>query len=91
MVDGSGASRPPSGHIECQKQDNAADRDPHAGTPKMKPGAKLGVIAMKQHCAAHLPAYMIPDTFVFMDKLPATSTGKVDFQALIRQAKGGST
>jgi len=56
-----------------------------------KPGAKLGVIAMKQHCAAHLPAYMIPDTFVFMDRLPATSTGKVDFQALIRQAKGGST
>ena len=54
-----------------------------------KPDAKLGVIAMKQHCAGSLPAYMIPDTFVFMDKLPATSTGKIDYQSLLRAARGG--
>ncbi len=47
-----------------------------------KPGVKLGVIVMKQHCAASLPAYMIPDTFTFLDALPLTSTGKVDYQTL---------
>jgi amino acid adenylation domain-containing protein len=54
-----------------------------------KDGAKLGAIAMKQHSAAHLPSYMIPDTFTFLDALPQTSTGKIDYQALIRQAGGG--
>lgn len=54
-----------------------------------KPGAKLGIIVMKQHSAATLPAYMIPDTFVFLDQLPQTSTGKIDYQALLRQARGG--
>lgn len=53
-----------------------------------KPGAKLGIIAMKQHSAATLPAYMIPDTFVFLETLPQTSTGKIDYQALLRQARG---
>jgi amino acid adenylation domain-containing protein len=51
-----------------------------------KPRAQLGIIAMKQHSAATLPAYMIPDTFVFVEKLPQTSTGKIDYQALLRQA-----
>lgn len=51
-----------------------------------KPGVKLGVIVMKQHCSANLPGYMIPDTFTFMDALPLTSTGKVDYQSLSRSA-----
>ena len=37
---------------------------------------------MKTFCAAQLPAYMSPDRFVFHDRLPRTSTDKVDYQTL---------
>ena len=40
------------------------------------------LIAMKRFCADHLPLYMIPDTFSWMEALPKTSTDKVDYQRL---------
>lgn len=43
------------------------------------------IIDLKTFCASHLPAYMSPDRFAFFDRLPRTSTDKVDYQAL-RQA-----
>jgi amino acid adenylation domain-containing protein len=48
----------------------------------LKPDQKKSVIAMKRHCMSYLPAYMIPDTFTFLDDLPRTSTDKVDYQRL---------
>ncbi len=42
------------------------------------------IIELKGFCAKHLPASMIPDAFVFLDKLPRTSTDKVDYQTLKR-------
>lgn len=48
-------------------------------------GEKLSLIKLKQFCAAHLPLYMIPDRFSFMEALPKTSTGKVDYQKLLTQ------
>jgi amino acid adenylation domain-containing protein len=45
-------------------------------------GAKLGVIALRSHCAAALPPYMAPDRFEVVDALPRTSTGKIDYQSL---------
>jgi amino acid adenylation domain-containing protein len=50
-----------------------------------KDSAKLSIIALKQFCARHLPAYMSPDRFLFVDRLPRTSTDKVDYQGLTRQ------
>jgi amino acid adenylation domain-containing protein len=50
----------------------------HAGQPP-------SIIEMKTFCAAHLPAYMNPDRFVFDDQLPRTSTDKVDYQMLGRR------
>jgi amino acid adenylation domain-containing protein len=46
------------------------------------------IIGMKSFCNQHLPAYMNPDIFVFVDSLPRTSTNKVDYQALIRRFQG---
>jgi acyl-CoA synthetase (AMP-forming)/AMP-acid ligase II len=43
------------------------------------------IVEMKAFCNRHLPAYMNPDIFVFLESLPRTSTHKVDYQALIRQ------
>jgi amino acid adenylation domain-containing protein len=46
------------------------------------------MIAMKTFCAAHLPAYMSPDRFEWLDTLPHTSTDKTDYQALKRRLTG---
>jgi amino acid adenylation domain-containing protein len=46
---------------------------------------KPGMIEMKMFCAQNLPSYMNPDSFVFMNSLPRTSTNKVDYQALVRK------
>jgi acyl-coenzyme A synthetase/AMP-(fatty) acid ligase len=34
-------------------------------------------------CATRIPRYMIPETFIFSDALPKTSTGKIDRQAIL--------
>lgn len=44
------------------------------------------IIEMKTFCAQHLPSYMSPDVFQFMDALPRTSTDKVDYQGLTKRA-----
>lgn len=49
---------------------------------------KPGVIELKMFCAQNLPSYMNPDSFVFMDSLPRTSTNKVDYQMLLRKLLG---
>jgi len=40
------------------------------------------LIQLKTFCSKHLPLYMVPDTFVFHDALPKTSTDKIDYQTL---------
>lgn len=45
-------------------------------------GKTLTKIALKTHSARNLPPYMIPDTFTVVDKLPRTSTDKIDYQSL---------
>ncbi|WP_343857516.1 amino acid adenylation domain-containing protein, partial [Fulvivirga kasyanovii] len=39
-------------------------------------------MALKEHLSACLPKYMVPTTFVFLDNLPKTSSGKIDRKAL---------
>jgi hypothetical protein len=39
---------------------------------------------LKRFCHEHLPGYMSPDAFIFLPRLPRTSTAKVDYQALCR-------
>lgn len=51
--------------------------------------AKLSIIQLKQHCARVLPGYMNPDRFVFEDRLPKTSTDKVDYQSLLSARASG--
>jgi acyl-coenzyme A synthetase/AMP-(fatty) acid ligase len=49
------------------------------------PHSRTNVIEMKSFCIRHLPAYMVPDLFIFLDALPRTSTAKTDYQGLIRR------
>lgn len=46
--------------------------------------SRPSIIEMKSFCNEHLPSYMNPDVFIFVDSLPRTSTNKVDYQSLIR-------
>jgi L-proline---[L-prolyl-carrier protein] ligase len=48
------------------------------------------VVELKSFCATKVPAYMVPDRFVFQDKLPRTSSDKVDYQTLgqVVEARG---
>jgi acyl-CoA synthetase (AMP-forming)/AMP-acid ligase II len=49
--------------------------------------AAPSLVELKVFCGEHLPAYMIPDTFRFLDELPATSTGKTDYQAILNMLR----
>ncbi|CAN5826585.1 D-alanine--poly(phosphoribitol) ligase [soil metagenome] len=56
----------------------------------MQPGQKGSIIALKRHCARHLPSYMVPDRITFLEALPTTSTDKVDYQGLSALASSRS-
>lgn len=40
------------------------------------------IIKMKEYCMNHLPSYMVPNDFIFVEDLPQTSSNKVDYQKL---------
>jgi acyl-coenzyme A synthetase/AMP-(fatty) acid ligase len=51
-----------------------------------RPGAALDGLALRAHCAAHLPLAAIPARMTLVDRpLPRTSTGKLDRAALGRE------
>lgn len=50
-------------------------------------GPPASTVALKTFCAAKLPAYMSPDFFILLDRLPRTPTDKVDLQALKSQVQ----
>ncbi len=48
--------------------------------------AEIGDVDMIAFCSEIIPRYMIPETFTFRETLPHTSTGKIDRQALGKEA-----
>jgi amino acid adenylation domain-containing protein len=45
-------------------------------------GDQPSIVELKRFCVEHLPRYMAPDVFFFLDRLPRTSTDKTDYQRL---------
>jgi len=54
-------------------------------------GPPPSIIDLKTFCASKLPAYMIPDRFMVQERLPKTSTDKIDYQTLRRGLQEIST
>jgi len=46
-------------------------------------GQPIGALALRAHCAARLPLYMVPDMYHTVPELPRTRNGKVNRLALI--------
>jgi acyl-CoA synthetase (AMP-forming)/AMP-acid ligase II len=45
------------------------------------------IVDLKTFCATKVPAYMSPDRIVFRDRLPRTSSDKIDYQALLAELR----
>jgi len=45
-------------------------------------GAQPDLESLREHLGARLPDYMLPTSFLFLDKLPLTPNGKIDRKAL---------
>ncbi|MEE1942544.1 amino acid adenylation domain-containing protein [Streptomyces sp. TRM 70361] len=45
-----------------------------------------GLLALKRHCARHLPPYMLPRTAVRLAELPHNANGKTDYRRLADEA-----
>jgi acyl-CoA synthetase (AMP-forming)/AMP-acid ligase II len=55
----------------------------------VEPAAPPSIVDLKSFCGEHLPAYMIPDQFLFRSALPRTSTQKVNYPVLVQQLMEG--
>jgi L-proline---[L-prolyl-carrier protein] ligase len=49
-----------------------------------------GLLRIKQHCARHLPAYMVPKAALLLDELPYSPNGKIDYRRLADIAAASS-
>jgi acyl-coenzyme A synthetase/AMP-(fatty) acid ligase len=61
--------------------------DPDAGVRikaylSMRDGQRASIIGLKEFCVGALPRYMVPDFFGFVERLPRTSTDKIDYETL---------
>ncbi len=53
---------------------------------KTEPGTAFSLSALQEHLRKRLPGYMVPASFVRLDALPLTPSGKVDRLALVEPA-----
>ncbi|MGA1870059.1 MAG: amino acid adenylation domain-containing protein [bacterium] len=48
---------------------------------------KCSVIELKEYCREKLPYYMIPEAFIFLEKMPRNANGKVDAKKLLEHVQ----
>ncbi|MGW0705621.1 D-alanine--poly(phosphoribitol) ligase [Streptomyces sp. NPDC002643] len=50
--------------------------------------AEPGLLRLKQHCAEHLPRYMVPHTATCLPRMPRNANGKTDYRRLADATAG---
>jgi amino acid adenylation domain-containing protein len=75
-----------SAYIVLQNAETKIDVGVGAGADV--PGVP-GTAELREYLSKHLPAYMIPSHFIFLDSIPHTPNGKIDRKALTVPVSGG--
>ncbi len=52
----------------------------------LKEGIEMDAVALRAYCAEKVPKYMVPESVEFREKLPKTSTGKVNKSQLLKES-----
>ncbi len=52
------------------------------GYLRLQPGAKADIAALRRELAQRVPDYLIPSAWIFLDRFPYNSSGKIDRNAL---------
>ncbi|TCP59048.1 amino acid adenylation domain-containing protein [Tumebacillus sp. BK434] len=56
----------------------------------LKPGQQASAVELRTHLEQHLPAAMVPGTYLFLDALPRLANGKVNRKALPKPERAGT-
>jgi acyl carrier protein len=59
-----------------------AESRPWTNTPARQDGSGKLIASLRKHLQEKVPAYMIPASFMLLDRMPLTQNGKVDRRAL---------
>ncbi|TCC09273.1 non-ribosomal peptide synthetase [Kosakonia quasisacchari] len=68
-------------YVLLNKKDNSA-YDTISAFIVPSPQSHVSIDDIRRHCNEHLPQYMVPATFTFIERLPLTANGKVDRRLL---------
>ena len=71
-----------------QSEPEAESNDSDQQSSSEKEVARPDEAVLRRALAARLPATMCPAAYLFLDRLPTTSGGKLDRQALLKRASG---
>jgi thioesterase domain-containing protein len=76
------AAHPDVEHVVVLPPEADAARQQVVACVQRRAGSSIDADVLRQHLAGVLPSAMIPATFVFVDRIPLTSNGKIDYGAL---------
>ena len=72
------SSHPSVAHVAVLARADRRDDPMLVAYLEMKAGASTPVEDIREHASLHLPDYMVPATFIVLDAMPTSDTGKIN-------------